>query len=269
MSLMLTVSVVRSGRLGRLLAGALFAWGLTFALLAFTSAVPIAVLLLAVVGIANALVDVSSLGLIQGTVPDRERSGALGAMSALVSLGHIAGVLAASLLLSMVGQRAAIVIVGVMLPLMAVTLWPRWRRLDEGILVPAAQLEVLRACPMFAPLTLAQMEHLAARMTRVHYAEGITIIREGDPGDGFYLVTEGEVRVSQGERELRRMGPGSSFGEIALLRGVPRTATVEATTPVAGWRLDAAAFLSAITGNTWSRTAAEDVAQRYEAPAAG
>lgn len=269
MSLMLTASIVRTGRLGRLLAVALLACGLMFALLAFTSAVPVAIALLAIVGIANALVDVSAMGLVQGTVPDRDRSGALGAMSALVSLGHIAGVLGASVLLVVVGQQAAIAIVGLMLPLLAIALWPRWRRLDEGILVPEAQVDLLRGCPVFTPLTLTQLEHLAARMTPVRYPVGAFIVREGDPGDGFYLVTDGEVRVVQGDRELRRLGPGSSFGEIALLRGVPRTATVEAVTSVSGWRLDAPAFLSVIVGNTWSRAAAEDVAQRWEPATAG
>jgi MFS family permease len=263
LSLMLTAGVVRTGRLGRLLAIALCVWGGTFALLAFTAVVPVAIALLVVVGIANAFVDVSSMGLIQGTVPDRDRSGALGAMSALVSLGHVGGVLVASLLLTVVGEQAAIVLVALMLPGMAIALWPRWRRLDEAVVVPVERLDALRACALFQPLTLAQLEHLAARMQRVSYDAGDPIVREGDPGDGFYLVTEGEVRVSKDGRELRRMGAGSSFGEIALLRGVPRTASVTALGPVTGWRLDAAAFLSAITGNTWSRAAAEDIAQRY------
>lgn len=131
--------------------------------------------------------------------------------------------------------------------------------------VPQEQLTALRACSLFQPLSLAQQEHLAGRLVRVAYAPGAAIVREGDPGDGFYLVATGEVRVSQQGRELRRMGPGTSFGEIALLRGIPRTATVEAITAVDAWRLEAPAFLGALAGSSLSRAAAEDVAQRWEA----
>ena len=74
------------------------------------------------------------------------------------------------------------------------------------------------------------------------------VIREGDPGDRFYVIDAGEVQVSIGGLPVRTMGPGTSFGEIALLNNVPRTATVIAGGPVTLLALDRDEFLAAVTG---------------------
>jgi CRP-like cAMP-binding protein len=91
----------------------------------------------------------------------------------------------------------------------------------------------------------------------VDAAAGTTVIAEGDRGDRFYIVVDGELEVSTGRR-LRR---GDSFGEIALLRDVPRTATVRAVTPVRLDALDKQTFLTAVTGHPGSRAAADGVVQ--------
>jgi len=75
------------------------------------------------------------------------------------------------------------------------------------------------------------------------------IIREGDPGESFYLIAEGQARASSDGRQLSEMGTGDSFGEIALLRQIPRTATVTAISRVQVWILDREEFLAAVTGN--------------------
>jgi CRP-like cAMP-binding protein len=115
----------------------------------------------------------------------------------------------------------------------------------------------LRAVPIFAPLAAPALEGLARSVVPVHAAAGTTVIEQGDAGDRFYVVVDGELAVSTG-RTLRR---GDSFGEIALLRDVPRTASVRAVTPVRLDALDKETFLTAVTGHPASRRAADDVVQ--------
>jgi CRP-like cAMP-binding protein len=95
------------------------------------------------------------------------------------------------------------------------------------------------------------------------------MVREGDVGDRFYIVVEGEVEVSQYDRVVSELGPGGYFGEIALLRDVRRTATVTARTDVVLYALDRDDFLASVTGHPQSAEAAETVmSARLAGPAA-
>ena len=217
------------GRLGPLFAVALIAWGLPIALIAPMPTTLIAIAMLIVVGTSNAVVDVAGYGLLQGSIPDRHRTGALGALRALVSLGMAVGSVAASVLLSIADAQQVLVIIGLVLPVMVLALWPRWRRLDDRLLVSRELVDALRRCPIFVPLTLAQLEQLAGGTVRVRFEAGAVVIAEGQTGDAFYLITEGHIAVTSAGEPVNTMGPGESFGEIALVRGVPRTATVTAT----------------------------------------
>ena len=250
--------------LGPLLAISLACWGLPIALIAPLPTAAVALMMLAVVGASNALVDVSGFGLLQGSIPDQQRTGALGAVRAAVSLGVAAGGVAASVLLSLAGVQVVLVIVGLLLPALVLVLWPRWRTLDDRLLVSREQVEAIRRCPIFAPLTLAQLEQLAGGMHDVRFAAGEAIIKEGEPGDAFYIITRGDAQVSSAGTSLNTLRTGDSFGEIALVRGVPRTATVTATSPLDAYRIDAPTFVSAITGNPSSRAAADEVISHFE-----
>jgi CRP-like cAMP-binding protein len=103
------------------------------------------------------------------------------------------------------------------------------------------------------------LERLAARLTPVEAQGGEEIIRQGDHGDSFYIVSSGEVEILVDDQPPRREGEGSYFGEIALLRDVPRTATVRAATDVELYALDRDDFLPAVTGHAGSVQAAEAV----------
>jgi CRP-like cAMP-binding protein len=121
------------------------------------------------------------------------------------------------------------------------------------------RLELLQGIPLFSPLSPPVLEQLAAGLAPVSASAGDEIIRFGDHGDRFYVVSSGEVEVLVDGQPPRREGEGSYFGEIALLRDVPRTATVRAATDVELYALDRDDFLPAVTGHSGSVQAAEAV----------
>lgn len=85
---------------------------------------------------------------------------------------------------------------------------------------------------IFEGLTKKQLRQISSLMTRIERPAGTVLISEGTPGSEFFIVLEGHVEVSQGDRVVATRGPGEFFGEIALLDRRPRTATVEAKEPV-------------------------------------
>ena len=137
------------------------------------------------------------------------------------------------------------------------------RRLQSTTPVSEHAFALLRRCPVFAPLPLATAEGLAARLIALQVPAGEEIITQGELGDRFYLIEEGAVEVLQDGTVLRRQGPGDSFGEIALLRDVPRTATVRALVPTRLLALDRDPFLVSVTGHADSRHAADEVSDRF------
>ena len=115
---------------------------------------------------------------------------------------------------------------------------------------------------MLAPLSAPVLERLAAALSRVWLPAGSVVIREGDPGDRFYVVDAGELKVEVRGEDVGRMGPGDGFGEIALLRGLPRTATVTSTEEVSLFAIEREPFLAALTGQPRSRSIAAGLADR-------
>jgi anti-sigma regulatory factor (Ser/Thr protein kinase) len=137
---------------------------------------------------------------------------------------------------------------------------PRLVPIDQAATAPARErLELLWRNPIFAPLPTAMLERLAAQLIPVPAAIGETIIHEGDHGDCFYLIAEGELEVSADSRHVATLGPGDHVGEIALLRNVPRTATIVAKNPVELYALTPEQLLSAVTSHHASTRAAESI----------
>jgi putative peptide zinc metalloprotease protein len=103
-------------------------------------------------------------------------------------------------------------------------------------------VERLRHFPLFAELSSRELDALASKLRREQFSAGAVVVKEGDPGDAFYLVDSGQAEVVAGERRVRILGSGTYFGEIALLLHVPRQATVRALTPLDVFVLDRADF---------------------------
>jgi MFS family permease len=239
-------------------------WGLPIAMVAPRPYLPAALLLLAVVGAANSVEDVAGFTLLQRVVPDEVLSRVLGVVWGLVMAAVALGSIVAPLAVDAVGARAAFAGVGAFLPVLTILVWRRLVAIDRQVAAPAEELALVDSVPLFTPLSVVAKEHVAGRLTKVALAAGEVVVRTGEAGDRFYVVAEGELEIVNGVHE--RAGRGDFFGEIALLRDVPRTATVRATAPSQLYALERDDFLAAVTGHSAVWAAGDAVVeQRLEA----
>jgi MFS family permease len=241
------------GHLARDFALGLALFGLPLAVLGGLPIAVVAVVALGVLGIGNSIVDVNALTIMQRAVPDAVLGRALGALEGLLLATLGLGALVAPGLIELVGPEAALVATGALLPALALLTRPRLRAIDRMAAAPEAT-ELLRGVPLLTALPEAVLERLAREATTVDVGAGIPIVREGEPGDRFYVVRAGSVSILG-----RTFGPGEAFGEIALLREVPRTATAMAVTDVALVALEREPFVAAVTGHAPSAAAADTV----------
>jgi MFS family permease len=252
-------ALVGRGRLAADFGLGIFIWGVPIALVAIWPNQIFALVLLGVVGIGNTIVDVSGMTLLQRAAPDEVIARVFGVMESLFLLSVGLGALAAPLLLHWLGTRGALIAAGALLPLLVVPAWSRLNEMDRAARVPRDRLELLQANSIFAPLPEATLEQLAEALEEVEILAGDDVVRQGEAGDRFYLVQDGTLEVYVDGKLVQTLGPGDSFGEIALLRDVPRTATVSVKTPATVYALDRRAFLTAVTGFGPSLSAAEAV----------
>jgi MFS family permease len=250
-------STYHGNRLARVFALSLFGWGIPIVLVAPSPELALALVLLGIVGAANSVEDVSGFTLLQRAIRDDALSGVLGLIWG-AAMGALAlGSVATPLLVRELGARTAFVLVGFLLPALTIAGFKRMRALDD-LAAPTRQQILVDDVPMFAPLSLAAKERLATKLVPLDVPAGATIVRAGDAGDRFYLVDSGAVRIGLQDGE-RQSGPGDYFGEIALLRDMPRTATVTAAAATRLYALERADFLAAVTGHALAEAAARDV----------
>jgi MFS family permease len=252
------------GRLARDFAIGLALFGLPLVLIGGVPGTVLAVVALGVLGIGNSIVDVNAVTIMQRAVPDAVLGRALGALDGLLLASLGLGALLAPGLIALVGAKAALVAVGLVLPVLALLTRPRLRALDRATAAPEAT-SLLRRVPMLAALPEPVLERLAREAIDAPFRAGTPILREGEAGDRFYVVRAGTVEILG-----RRFGPGSGFGEIALLRDVSRTATASAVTDVELVALARGPFVAAVTGHAPAAAAADTVvAARLGAFSAG
>jgi MFS family permease len=253
-------SVALAGRrLAAPFALGLVLWGVPIALVAATPHRAAALLLLAVVGVGNALEDVAGETLLQRLVSDDFLGRVLGVMFGGATAAMGIGAILASALIGVLGVRGALVAIGAFLPALVLLSWQALRRIDSTTAAPARELALLDAVPMFASLSVAAKEHVAQSLVHVDAPAGTEIVRQGQAGDRFYIVADGHVQVTRDGGRVRDCGPGEYFGEIALLRDVPRTASVTALDDAELYSLERADFVDAATGHAAGREAGEEV----------
>jgi hypothetical protein len=252
-------ALVGRGKLAADFGVGIFIWGLPIALVAVWPNQVSALVLLGIVGIGNTLVDVSGMTLLQRAAPEDVLARVFGVLESLLLVTPALGAAVAPLLLNWLGTRGALIVAGALLPLLVVPAWPALRRIDVAARVPVERLNLLRGNPIFAPLPESTLEQLADSLEPVRVPAGQEVVRQGETGDRFYFVEEGALDVSIDGRPAQQLGAGESFGEIALLRDVPRTATVTARTDAVLYALERGPFISAVTGFGPSLSAAEGV----------
>jgi MFS family permease len=250
---------LESRRLAVIFGLALVFWGLPIALLAPSSNLPAAIALLAIVGVANSVEDVSIITLLQRTVDEKLLTRVLAVLWG-VAMGAVAiGSLAAPPIVDALGVHAAFVLVGLILPLLTLATYRRLAEIDRTT-APSDKLDLIADIPIFEPLSLAAKESLAASLVPVSVKPGERVIQAGEVGDRFYLVVDGELDIDAGSAQTTATG-GDYFGEIALLRDVPRTATVTARRKSLLYALPRSAFLAAVTSHSAAYAAGQDVAE--------
>jgi MFS family permease len=245
---------------------ALVFWGLPIALIGSSADLAFAIGMLAVVGAANSVEDVAGFTLLQRLVPDQLLTRVLGVTWSLAMGGVAIGSIAAPVLVEAVGPRAALVVVGAVLPLLSLGAYRRLVQIDEAV-APAPELELIDHVPMFAPLSIAAKERLAANLVPLTVEADQLVIRAGEVGDRFYIVRDGELDISAAGTH-KTAHQADYFGEIALLHDVPRTATVKAVAETKLYALQREDFLAAVTGHRMAHAAAHAVAEERLAPGA-
>jgi MFS family permease len=234
-------------------------WGAPLALIGAWPNKAVALLAFGVLGLGNTLVDVAGLTLLQRTAPPAVIGRVFGVLEMML-VGTIGlGAALAPLLIDWVGIRWALVVTGAFLPVLAALTWRKLLQVDAESEPPTEALRLLQPISFFAPLPAPTLERLASQAVPVDISAGTEVVRQGDPGDRFYVIESGRFEVALDGAKTGELGPGEFFGEIALLRNVPRTATVKALADSKLLALGRHEFLEAVTGHAPSARAADAV----------
>ena len=213
------------------------------------SSLAVAAFLLVVCGAGRSFFDVATRTLLQRTIRDDVLARVFGMQEGLLMIVLALGSAAVPLLVAMAGNRGAFLAAGAVMPILGLASWRTLRAVDRRADVPeTARLELLGAIELFQPLAQPVLEQVARRLIPVRTPAGQVVIREGDHGDRFYVLASGEAVVGVRGQQVARLGPGAYFGEIALLRDVPRTATVTAVEDASMYALERDDFLAAVAG---------------------
>lgn len=218
-----------------------------------------ALILLGFVGLGAILAQVNGMTLLQRSAENEVLGRVFAVLESLI-LGSMAlGSVIAPGIVSWLGPRTALVVTGLFLPALLVPFWPALRRIDDEAVIAEEPLELLRKIEIFAELPEPVLERVAGAATVVSTAADQVVVARGEAGNHFYVIAAGRAVVELDEGATRELGPGDFFGEIALLRDVPRTATVRALEPLKLYAIERDEFLAAVTGHGPTLAAAESV----------
>jgi len=229
---------------------------------ASASHVLVAAVLLGCAGVGRTVMDVSGRILLQRVVFYDVLTRVFGVLEGLRMAALGIGSILASALVAALDARLTFICVGAALASFVLLNWRRLQGVDEAAVIPGAELDLLRGVPFLSVLPPSALELLAQAAVPMTAAAGKVIIRQGEPGDRFYVVASGRVGVAIDGKRVATEGPCDYFGEIALLEHIPRTATVTAQTDVELWTLDRDSFIEAVTGHPASTERARGVSQQ-------
>ena len=261
----LGVLVHRGNLAGGLALGCLIT-GVGFALPGIWPIVPAAYASYFMVGFGYACVEVASRTLLLRLGSDESLARVISFLETSRLAATALGAIIAPALVALLGARGALLVFGALLPAIALLRWRALRELEIGAPVSERHFNLLRGSAIFTPLPVHTLEWLCRSLVEVDAGTGQEVITQGELGDRFYLIDEGEVEVIEDGVFKRNLAAGDGFGEIALLHDVPRTATVRATGRMRLLALEREDFIEAVTGHRRSHQSAEAVAESWLTP---
>jgi predicted MFS family arabinose efflux permease len=247
---LLVAAVVSTGGLARIFGLGVVLWGAPIAALAIVPGLAGAIALLALVGLGNALVDVGMFTLMARLTDDRVMARVFAADEAMLTLGVAVGAAITPIVIHAIGLRDALAVLGLVGPAAAILVAPKLVALDRRMVTRDRDVHALQRVPMLRPLPSATVETLASGVEPAVVSPGEAVFEQGQPAERFYVILGGEAEVLQDDRPIRRLSDGDGFGEIALLRASPRTASVRAVgdEPLQLLSLGRERFLAALYG---------------------
>jgi hypothetical protein len=246
-------------RLAPPLVFAALVWGAAFGVLGVAQTTAGAFVLLAVAGLGRSVLDVAGRTHLQRVSSPHVLARVAGILEAL-SVGALAlgaGLVAA--IVELADPSTGLLVAAAVLPVLALVRLRALLKLDAGAKVPFVELALLRRLRIFAPLPAPELEGLAQSLEPVTVPAGTVVMREGDPGDRFYAIADGEMDITRAGEKVNTLGRGDGFGEIALLADVPRNATVTARTPAHLYALQKEPFVIALTGHEPTAAVAHEI----------
>ncbi len=252
----IALTLAQRGRLASDFGLGVIMWSAPLLLIAAWPTLTAAIVAMILIGLANSIVDVSAYTILQRVVPNEVMARVFGSMESAVIGAMAIGALLMPLFIASIGLRAGLAVIGAAVTVAVFFSWRGLGRIDRTVLAPAG-IGLLRTVEIFRSLPEPIIERLARALVPATAAAGDVVIREGDQGDVVYVIESGAVDVTKDGALIARLGPGDVFGEIALLRAVPRTATVTATSDAVFQTLDRDVFLPAVTGDRDAHEVAE------------
>lgn len=256
LSVLVATLVLRGTRLAPAIVAATASIAVLCGVLAGALEVVPAFAIIAVLGLAAALVNTLSRMMLQRCADPRSLGQVFSLLALTDGVALIVGSLVAQVTLAVADVEAALVAVGTLLGLLSLGSVRSVWLADANADVPVAPMSLLRHTAVFRSLPPFELETLARSAVYLEVHRGDVVIRQGDIGDRFYVVSTGDFVVEMSGRHIRTVTRGGDFGEVALLADVPRTATVTATSAGVLLCIDRPTFLTAVTGSDTSREAA-------------
>jgi MFS family permease len=234
-------------------------WGFPLAIAAATTTLPPAIILLGLVGMGVMLVETNGMTLLQRSADNEVLGRVFAVLQGLIFASMALGAGVAPAVVTWLGPRGALLAAGLFLPALLVPTWTTLQRIDAEARIAEVPLELLRRIEIFAQLPEPILERLATGATPVSVGAGQLVVSRGEVGNHFYVIAAGKAAVELDDGTTRELGEGDYFGEIALLRDVPRTATVRALEPLRLYSIERDEFIAAVTGHAPTRAAAENL----------
>jgi hypothetical protein len=255
-SMFVATALTRRQRLAPVLSVGLGAVAIASIVLGSVITVVVALILLGVIGLVLSTINVLAQMLLQRSAPPDELAAVFAVIELACGAGVVIGSVFAQTMIAISGTRAALIGMGVVMFALLLATAPALRQADAEATIPVVAMSLLRRLPVFAPLPPIELEAVARSANEVRTEPSQPIVTQGERGDSYFAVADGEFDVSIDGRPVRTIARGGGFGEIALLADVPRTATVTSRGDGTLLEIERVPFLVAVTGHDSSRQAA-------------